>query len=162
MKQEIDGNLTQKTVSGVIWKFAERIGAQVVTLIVSIILARILLPEDYGIVAIVTIFITICNVFVSNGFGSALIQKKDADDLDFSSVFYASIVISLVLYAIVFFTAPLIANFYGNELLKPVLQVMGLRVHIAAINSVQQAYVSRQMAFRKFFFENVRLKIYKK
>lgn len=147
-----NNNLTQQTVSGVIWKFAERIGAQVVTLIVSIILARILLPEDYGVVAIVTIFITICDVFVSSGFGSALIQKKNADDIDFSSVFYASIVISLALYAIVFFAAPLISSFYDNELLTSVLRVMGIRVPVAAINSVQQAYVSRKMEFKKFFF----------
>jgi O-antigen/teichoic acid export membrane protein len=144
-------NLTSQTLSGVIWKFAERISAQLVTTIVSIILARILMPEDYGIVAIVNIVITICNVFVSYGFGTALIQKKDADDIDFSSVFYANIALSAVLYIIVFFTAPLIAQFYENDLLTPVLRVMGIRLPIAAINSVQQAYVSRKMQFRKFF-----------
>lgn len=144
-------NLTSKTLSSIIWKFAERISAQLVTMVVSIILARILMPEDYGIVAIVNIVITICNVFVSSGFGTALIQKKDADDVDFSSVFYANIVIALVLYIIVFFTAPLIAGFYENELLTPILRVMGIRLPIAAINSVQQAYVSRKMQFKKFF-----------
>lgn len=151
-KQNQSNNLTQQTVSGLIWKFAERIGAQLVTAIISIVLARILLPEDYGVVSIVTILITICNVFVSNGFGNSLIQKKDADEADFSSVFYASLVLSVGLYAILFFTAPYIARFYKNDLLSPVLRVMGLRVPIAAINSVQQAYVSRKMAFRKFFF----------
>ncbi len=145
-------NLTQKTVSGVVWKFAERIGAQVVSTLVSIVLARILLPEDYGLIALVTILITICNVFVSHGFGNALIQKKEVDDIDFSSVFYAGIAISLVLYAILFFCAPLIAKFYNNDILTPVLRVMGLRLPVASINSVQQAYVSRQMAFKKFFW----------
>ncbi len=145
-------NLTQKTVSGVMWKFAERIGAQMVTLIISIVLARILMPDDYGIIAIVTIFITLCNVFVTHGFGASLIQKKDADELDFSSIFYVSLVISLFLYAIIFFTAPLIADFYGNELISPILRVMGIRLPIASVNSIQQAYVSRKMQFKKFFF----------
>ena len=145
-------NLTQKTISGVIWKFAERIGAQMVTLIISIVLARILMPDDYGIIAIVTIFITLCNVFVTHGFGAALIQKKDADEVDFSSMFYVSSLVSLLLYAVIFFSAPFIANFYGNELIGPVLRVMGLRLPIASVNSIQQAYVSRKMDFKKFFF----------
>ena len=86
---EIDGKkLTQKTVSGIIWKLAERVGAQIVTMIVSIILARILLPEDYGVVSIVTIVITLLNVFVTNGLGTSLIQKKNSDQLDFSTIFF--------------------------------------------------------------------------
>ncbi len=155
MKNQTESNnLTQKTLSSMIWKFAERIGAQLVTTVVSIILARILMPEDYGLIAIVNVLIALCNVFVSSGFGSALIQKKDADETDFSSVFYASFVISLALYAILFFASPLIADFYDaydKELLTAVLRVMGLRLPIASFNSVQQAYVSRQMAFRNFF-----------
>lgn len=152
MSSDNANNLTQKTVSGVIWKFAERIGAQLVTLIISIVLARILMPDDYGIIAIVTIFITLCNVFVTHGFGAALIQKKDADEIDFSSMFYVSLLVSIVLYAIIFFTAPFIASFYGNDLISPVLRVMGLRLPIASVNSIQQAYVSRKMDFKKFFF----------
>lgn len=146
-----NNNLTSKTLSSIIWKFAERISAQLVTTVVGIILARILMPEDYGIVAIVNIVITICNVFVSSGFGTALIQKKDADDVDFSSVFYANIAISIILYFIVFMIAPYIAKFYENDLLTPVLRVMGIRLPIAAINSIQQAYISRKLQFRKFF-----------
>lgn len=144
-------HLTDKTLTSMIWKFAERISAQLVTTVVGIVLARILMPEDYGIVAIVNIVITICNVFVSSGFGTALVQKKDADEVDFSSVFYANIAISIVLYIVVFFTAPLVAKFYNNELLTPVLRVMGIRLPIAAINSVQHAFISRKMQFRKFF-----------
>lgn len=144
-------DLTNKTVFGLIWKFAERIGSQLVSTVVSIILARILLPEDYGLVSIVTILITLCDVFVSNGFGNALIQKKEVDEVDFSSVFYAGLVISFGLYAVLFFSAPFIAQFYENDLLTLVLRVMGLRIPIASIYSVQQAYVSRQMNYRKFF-----------
>lgn len=139
------------------WKFAERIAAQLVTVIVSIILARMLAPQDYGIIAIVTIFITFANVFVSDGFGSALIQKKEVDALDYSSVLYFNIIFSIVLYAILFFCAPLIASFYGDgyEILTPVLRVLGLRIIVSAVNSVQQAYVSRNMIFKKFFWSTL-------
>ena len=152
MENTENKNLTQKTISGIIWNLAERVGAQVVTLIVSIVLARILLPEDYGIVSIVTIVITILNVFVSSGLGTALIQKKNSDQLDFSTIFYTGIFLSIVLYIILFFTAEPIASFYKNDQITWVLRIMGLRLPLAAINSVQQAYVSKKMIFRKFFF----------
>lgn len=136
------------------WKFAERITAQLVTFIVSIILARILDPSDYGVISLVMVFITIANVFVSDGLGSALIQKKDADSLDFSSALFFNIGFSVVLYLVLFLIAPVITNFFGRnyEILTPILRVLGLRIIVAAINSVQQAYVSRKMIFQKFFW----------
>lgn len=149
MKEE--KNNKNNVISSLFWKFAERIGAQGVNLIVSIILARILAPEEYGIVALVTIFITISNVFIESGFGTALIQKKDADNLDFSSVFYCNIVISIILYLIIFFASPLIAKFYNMQLLIPILRVLAISVLIASVKSVQHAYVSRNMMFKKFF-----------
>jgi len=144
-------------LSNISWKFAERITAQLVTLVVSIVLARLLEPKDYGIISIVTIFITLANVLVSDGFGSALIQKKDADELDFSTVLFFNIGFSILLYLFLFFCAPFISNFYGNEysILTPVLRVLGLRIIISGINSVQQAYVSRKMIFRKFFLSTL-------
>lgn len=146
-----ENNMKQKVFSGLIWKFGERITAQVVSLIVSIILARLLSPEDYGAVALIMVFITIANVFVSSGFGNALIQKQNADDLDFSSVFYLNIVMSIGLYIILFLCAPLISNFYDMPILCPALRVLGVRIIVAAINSIQQAYVSRNMLFKRFF-----------
>ena len=144
-------------LNNVFWKFAERIGAQFVTVIVSIILARLLSPADYGVIAIVTIFITIANVFVSDGFGNALIQKKNADALDFSSVLYFNVMLSILLYALLFFCAPLIAKFYGAgyEILTPVIRVLGLRIIVSAVNSVQQAYIARKMIFKKFFWSTL-------
>lgn len=141
-------------VANLSWKFAERISAQIVTMVVSIVLARLLEPSHYGIISIVTIYITLANVFVSDGFGSALIQKKDADALDFSSVLYFNIAFSIVLYIILWVCAPYIASFYGAgyEMLTPVLRVLSLRLILSAINSVQQAYVSRNMMFEKFFW----------
>ena len=114
----------KEVISGLFWKFAERIGAQGVSLIVSIILARLIAPEEYGIIALTTIFIAISNVFVESGLGTALIQKKDADDLDFSSVFYCNIVISIVIYALIFLLAPVIAKFYSADILVQVLRVL--------------------------------------
>ena len=148
-------SLKSKTISGLIWRFGERITAQIISFIVSIVLARLLLPEQYGIVAIVTIFINLANVFVTSGLGTSLVQKKDADELDFSTMFWASIILSLILYAIIFNLSPIIAKLYNNELLTMVLRIMGLKLPIAAINSIQQAYVQRKMIFKKFFFSTI-------
>lgn len=148
-------NIRGKTIAGLFWTFAERIGAQLVSFVVSIVLARLLMPEEYGIIAIVWVFINICNVFVNSGFGRSLIQKKNADDLDFSSVFWFSMGMSLLLYAGLFLAAPWIARWYDMELLCPVLRVMGLRLIVAAFNTVQKAKVSKEMQFKKFFFSTI-------
>ena len=148
-------SLKFKTISGLFWRFGERITAQAISFIVSIVLARILMPEQYGIVAIVTIFINIANVFVTSGLGTSLVQKKEADNLDFSTMFWASFVMSWILYLIIFFTSPLVAKIYNNELLIIVLRIMGLKLPIASINSIQHAYVQRKMIFKKFFFSTI-------
>lgn len=142
------------TLKNLVWKLMERISAQLVQLVVSVILARILSPSDYGTVAMVTIFITLANVLVEGGFGSALVQKKDANDIDFSTVLYFSIGFSLLLYVSLYFAAPAISLFYGDEyyILTPVLRVLGIQIIINAVNSVQQAYVQRQMMFKNFFW----------
>lgn len=138
--------------SNFIWRFSERCGAQIVTFIVSIVLARILAPEDYGQIALITVFITIMQVFVDSGLGTALIQKKDADDLDFSSVFYFNFVVCLVLYAVMFVSAPFIAEFYNNSALTPIIRVISLTIVISGVKGIQQAYVSRNMLFKRFFY----------
>lgn len=148
-------SLKSKIFSGLFWKFGERITAQIISLVVSVILARLLSPEDYGAVALVMVFITLANVFVSNGLGNALIQKESADALDFSSVFYINIGVSFILYFIIFISAPYIALFYNMEILRPVLRILGIRIIIAAINSVQQAYVSKHMLFKRFFWSTL-------
>lgn len=144
-------------LSNLSWKFAERIASQAVSFVVSIVLARILAPSDYGAIAMVMIFVTLANVIVEGGFSSALIQKKDADKLDFSTVFYFSLVFSIVLYAILYIAAPSISRFYGSgyEVLTPVLRIIGIQVIIYAVNSVQQAYVSKKMMFQKFFWSTL-------
>ena len=138
-----------------IWRFAERCGAQLVTFIVSIVLARILSPEDYGQIALITVFTTIMQVFVDSGLGLALIQKKDADDLDFSSVFYFNFAVCLVLYAVMFVAAPFIASFYKDTTLTPIIRVISLTIVISGVKGIQQSYVSRNMLFKRFFFSTL-------
>ena len=148
----MENNLKNKVMGNMVWRLAERYGAQIVQFIVSIVLARILMPEIYGTIALITIFITILQVFIDSGFGNALIQKKDADDLDFSTVFYFNIVLCGILYIAIFFLAPVIANFYNNRNLIPVIRVLSLSLVFSSLKNVQQAYVSRNMQFKKFFF----------
>ena len=144
--------LKNKTMSGLIWRYAERCGAQGIQFIVSIVLARLLTPSDYGVIGLIAVFISVAQVFAISGLGQALVQKKNADKTDFSTVFYFSLVFSVVLYGVLFLCAPLIAGFYKAEVLTPVVRVLGISVIIAAINSVQQAYVQKTMQFKRFFW----------
>lgn len=145
-------SLKSKVIGGLFWRFAERVGAQGVAFIVSIILARLLAPEVYGTIALVTVFTSILNVFVDSGLGNALIQKKDADDLDFSSVFYFNVMVCCVLYVIMFIAAPFIADFYRDTTLTPVIRVLSLTLVISGVKNIQHAYVARTMQFKRFFF----------
>ena len=142
----------KKFFSNFIWRFLERIGAQLVTFIVSIILARLIDPAIFGTIALVTVFTSILQVFVDSGLGSALIQKKDADDLDFSTVFFFNIAMCLGLYLLIFFAAPLIANFYDIQELVPIVRVLNLTIVISGVKNIQQAYVTRNLLFKRFFY----------
>lgn len=144
-----------KVISNFIWSFAERCGAQLVSFVVSIVLARLLEPSVYGTVALVTVFTTILQVFIDSGLGTALIQKKNADDLDYSSVFYFNFVVCIILYLGMFIAAPYIAKFYGNMSLIPVIRVISLTLIISGVKNIQQAYVSSNMLFKRFFFSTI-------
>ena len=148
-------NNNLKALSNLLWRFFERIGVQGVNFIVSIILARLLEPSAYGTIALVNVFTSILGVFAISGFGTALVQKKDADDLDFSSVFYFNLFMSIGLYVLLFFSAPLISSFYRDMQLIPVIRIMGLTLIINGINNVQNAYISRNLLFRKTFFSTL-------
>ena len=149
-------NSTSKTVfSSLIWKFLERGGVQVITFVVSILIARILSPHDYGSVALLTIFISIATVFVQSGLSTALIQKKDADETDYSSVFYYSVALALVVYLILFFSAGLIADFYSMPELVPILRVMSITLFPGALNALQIAILSKKMQFKKQFYSSL-------
>lgn len=139
----------KKVFSGIGWSFAERISAQLVSLIVSIILARILAPEDYGILAIVNVFVAIGDALVAGGFGIALVQKKNSDDTDFNSICWVSVFVSVLLYAVLFICAPLISDFYVNNNLTLITRVLGIRLVFSAVNSIQQAYIQKKLLFMK-------------
>ena len=152
MDNEFQNNTKSKALSGLMWSFMEKFGAQCVTLIVSIVLARLIDPKIFGLISIVTVFMAILNVFVDSGLGNALIQKKEADAVDFSSVFFFNVFMCTVLYVLLFLTAPLIAKFFDLPELSPVIRVMGISLIFSGINNVQRAYVSRQLKFKRFFF----------
>lgn len=150
----MENSFKKKVVSGIAWKYAERMLAQIISTIVAIVLARILDPSHYGMIAIVNVFITICNVFVVTGMGESLVQKKDSDDIDFSTVFYMNVGLSVGLYSILFFSAPYIEVYYGESYsgLTAILRIMGLRLILAAANSIQNAKISKDLAFKKYFY----------
>ena len=145
----------QKVFSNLIWRFLERSGAQAVSFVVSIVLGRILEPEYYGSIALVMVITSILQVFVDSGMANALIQKKDTDELDYSSVFYFNLSFCLLLYAGLFFAAPALGRLYHDVSLTPVIRVLGLTVVVAGVKNVQQAYVAKTMQFRRFFFSTL-------
>ncbi len=142
----------ENIVANLFWRFAERSGAQLVSFIVSIVLARMLDPNLFGTVAILYVFIEIVQVFVDSGLGNALIQKKNADDLDFSSVFYVNLILCISMYGLLFVLAPIIAGFYNDNTMISMIRVLGLTVVISGVKNIQQAYVSRHLMFKKFFY----------
>ncbi|MBO7126235.1 lipopolysaccharide biosynthesis protein [bacterium] len=145
-------NIRNKAFSNMLWRFMERTGAQAVGFVVQIILARLIAPEAFGIIAMVTVFIAVLQVFVDSGMGNALIQKKNADDLDFSSVFYFNMAMCIFLYIVMFIAAPFIADFYNMPDLTPVVRVLSLMLIISGVRNIQQAYVSRHLMFKRFFY----------
>ena len=149
------GNLKKKTLSGMFWKGMERICAHLVSMAVTVILARILVPEDYSVVSIVAIFFAFCNIFISGGLNTALIQKKDADIIDYSTVLTANMFIAAALYVIMFTAAPWIARLYHKSLLVPVLRVMSLSFFVNGYKSVVSAKVTSDLQFRKFFWSTI-------
>ena len=150
-----EDNLKASVLSSLFWTFLERGGVTGVQFIVQIILARLLLPEDYGIIALIVVFIAISQTFVQSGLGTALIQKKEVTDEDYSSVFYLTLVVALVFYGILFLAAPFIAAFYNQPLITPVLRVLGLTLFFGAINTIQNAVIARNFQFRKLFISSL-------
>ena len=145
-----------KTAANLIWRFFERCGVQGVAFLVSVVLARLLEPKTHGAITMVTVFTSIMQVFVNSGMGSAVVQKKDADQLDFSTVFYFNMAMGLGLYVLMFMAAPWIAKFYEMPELTPaVVRVLSLTLVISGLKNMQHTYVSKHMMFKKFFFSTI-------
>lgn len=144
-------SLKAKVAKGAVWTLLEKLSTQVVGFVVGMILARLLTPNDYGTVALTGIFFAVAGVLVDGGFGNALIQKKDADDLDFNSVFYLNLVLSVVAYLVLFFAAPWIAKFYDTPVLTPIVRVSAICFIFNAVNAIQNAELVKKMLFNLSF-----------
>lgn len=145
---------TNKVLFGVFWVYLENSTRQLISFVVTIVLARLLEPSHYGVIALLTVYIALAEVFVTSGISSALIQKKDADDLDYCTMFWFNLLVSLILYFILFFSAPYIGEYYHQPSLALVLRVLALSIPMSAYNCIQQAYVSSHMIFKKSFISS--------
>ncbi len=149
-------NITQKSVTNnVIWKFAEKASIQFVSAIVSTIVARFVSPAAYGVIALANTFISLLEIFVDGGLSNFLIQKKDPDDLDFSTVFFTNMIICSLCYILLFVASPFLSEYYKNSDLTPIIRILGLSLIIYGLKDVQHAYISKQMQFKKFFFASL-------
>ena len=124
----MSNSIKQQAVKGVMWSAVERFSVQGIQFVLTIIIARLILPSEYGLIAMLSIFLAIAQTFVDSGFSNALIQKKDRTEVDFSTVFYFNILISLVVYGVLFITAPYIASFYGEPELVAVTRGIGVNI----------------------------------
>lgn len=151
-KQDIN---RKKVTSNLLWRFLERFGAYIVSFVISIVLARILDPSTYGVVALMTVVITFLDVFVTGGFANSLIYDKKADEKDFNTLFVFNIVFSIALYLVLFFTAPLIANYYDKPALTWLIRVAGISLLINGVKNLQYAFVAKRLEFKKFFYATI-------
>lgn len=144
-------NLTQKSISSFLWKTVQSVCTLGSTFIIQIVLARILDPADFGIVAITTVFMTLANTIIETSFSSSVIQKSELSQKLLSSIFFANAVLSFFVYLLLFLAAPLISRFYDEAILTAVLRVQGLRIVIASLCSIQDALLIREMKFKTLF-----------
>lgn len=141
-------NLKQKAASGVAWTSIQKFAGMGISFITGIILARLLTPYDYGCIGMLSIFMVLANTFIDGGFGSALIQKKQPSQTDYTTIFYWNIGMSTLMYVILFFSAPAIARFYKIPILSSVLRVQGIVLFINAFNLVQNNQLRKKLQFK--------------
>ena len=146
---------TNRIIFAFLWKLLERCGVQGIGFVMAVVLARLLQPSEYGEIALVLVFVNIANVVVDGGLNTALIQKKDADGLDFSTIFHASVCMALLLYGVIFALAPFIAAFFGNSHMAVLIRVLALSLVFYAVNSLQRAFISRHLLFKQLFKASV-------
>ncbi|MBP3240354.1 MAG: lipopolysaccharide biosynthesis protein [Oribacterium sp.] len=146
-----ENNLKIKVIRGLFWKILEQCGSQGIQFVVALVLARLMTPAEYGTISLITIFIAIANTFVQSGFATALVQGKDVKEEDYSSVFWVSMLLSLLCYGVLFTAAPWIADYYSTPLLKELVRVMGVVLFPGAVVSIQTAFVARNLRFQQLF-----------
>lgn len=145
-------NLKEKTIFSVVWSGIQKAGGIFLNLISGIVLARLLTPHDYGVIGMLTIFLAVSNTFIDGGFGSALIQKKQPSDIDYSTIFYWNLFISIIVYIVLWIGAPIIARFYALPMLTEVLRVQSLVLVINALRIVQVNQLRKKLKFKKIAF----------
>ena len=141
-------NLKNKTVKGVGWSAVDNVAQYAVTFVVGIVLARLLSPDDYGLIGIITIFTAVCTAIINGGFSTALIRKNDCTDDDYNTAFIVNLGLSLVLYAVIFLCSPLIANFFGKQELVALTRVSSITMIIGALAIVQQTRLTKRIDFK--------------
>ncbi|MBE6002718.1 MAG: lipopolysaccharide biosynthesis protein [Lachnospiraceae bacterium] len=146
-----ENSLKIKVIRGLFWKILEQCGSQGIQFVVALVLARLMTPAEYGTISLITIFIAIANTFVQSGFATALVQGKDVKEEDYSSVFWVSMLLSLLCYGVLFTAAPWIADYYSTPLLKELVRVMGVVLFPGAVVSIQTAFVARNLRFQQLF-----------
>lgn len=145
----MSSSLKRQAVSGVTWTSIERFTQQVIQFVIGIAIARVLAPSDYGVVGMTAIFFSVAATFVDSGFGSALIQMKDRDEVDFSTCFYFNAVVGVLLYAVLWFVSPAIADFYRTPILCDVTRVLGLTLLVNSLTISQTAKMTAEMRFKE-------------
>lgn len=148
-------SLKQQTISGMIWSAIGKFGTMGISFVSNIVLARLLMPSDYGAIAMIQIFIALSNLLITGGFTSALIQKKDATHIDYTSVFYWNVVISIILYVVLFFCSPAISRFYKLPDLNIILRVQSISIIISAFSAVQTSILSKELKFKTLTNRNI-------
>lgn len=144
-----------KLFNGIIWTATQRFGTMIISFVANMVLARLLCPEDFGTIGMLMIFLNLANTIVDSGFGSALIQKKNANEQDYSTVFVINLILSTILYFVLFLCSPFIANFYGIPLLTTILRVQGLSLFINALMICQASYLRKQLDFKRLAVANL-------
>lgn len=142
-------SLQNKTISGLFWTFSQQFGTQAINFAVSVVLARMLLPSEFGQIGMLTIFMAIGTVLIENGLTSSLIRTAEPDQKDYSTVFFINIIASVLIYTCLYFASPLIANFFDQEILTSVIRVYGITFIIRAFGIVQTTRLTKQMDFKR-------------
>ena len=148
-------NLKEKTIAGMLWSSVGRFGTMLINFLSNLVLARLLMPDDFGCIAMLYVFIAVSAIFVNGGLGMALVQRKNPTHIDYTTVFYWNLVFSLLFYLLLFFTAPAIARFYAMPQLSAVLRVQSITLLIQAFAIVQATQLQKQMRFRELSIRNL-------
>lgn len=148
-------SIKSKTIKGVAWSSVEKIFSNIISFILGILIARILSPEDYGIIGILMVFVTFSNIFIDGGMSVALIQKTECTDEDYNTAFLYNFCVSVLIYIGLFFSAPFISSFFDNDIFTPLLRVISLSIIISSISAIQSTKLQRDLDFKSLSISSI-------